>query len=382
MLFADCIGQKEIKAQLLKNAGAERIAHAQLFASTEGSGALSLAVAFAGYILCQQRTATDACGTCPSCQMVKKLGHPDLHFSFPITVKVSLPDSDALLGEFREEFIRNPWFSYNDWMVTLDGENKQGIIPVKESESILRKLSLKSYGGGYKILIIWLPEKMNTQAANKLLKLLEEPPDKTLFLLVTENEEALLRTIVSRTQLLKIDRLRDEEVKAALIQKKGISEAEAENIAYLSAGNFRDALYLAAHETGNEETPFTRFRNWMRMCYKGDLLSVQKWVLECNELSRESMKGFFVYALHMIRESLVLNYGDEKLVRLSGEELEFLKKFSIYIHKGNCRKMIDDLNEAAMQLEWNANIKILLTDLSIRFRNHLRIANPAVKEKV
>ena len=191
-----------------------------------------------------------------------------------------------------------------------------------------------------------------------------------------------MRTIVSRTQLVKIERLSDTEIKESLVREKGLSEAEAGNIAYLAAGNYRDALVLAAHENAGEGTPFTHFRNWMRMCFKGDILALQKWVLEMNELSRESMKGFFVYSLHMIRESLVLNYGDEKLVRLSGEELEFLKKFSVYIHKGNCRKMIEDLNEAAMQAEWNANIKILLTDLSLRFRNHLRIENPAQKAKV
>lgn len=382
MRFSEVFGHKELKASLCRTASSSRIAHAQLFSGPGGAGMLPLAVAFARYLLCKERHAEDACGQCPSCKMVNQLSHPDLHFAFPFTVKKEFPDCDSLLSEFREAFQEQPYLSYGDWMARLDGENKQGIIPVKESENILRKLSIKSYGGGFKIQIIWLPEKMNAAAANKLLKLLEEPPDQTLFLLVSEYEDALLPTILSRTQRLRGDRLRDEEIREALIQKKGLSQAEASTLSFLAAGNLRDAFFLASQERSAEDSPFERFRNWMRLCYKGDVLSLQKWVLENAEQSREAMKGFLVYSLHMIRESLVLNYGDEKLVHLSGEEMEFLRKFSGFIHKGNCRRMIEDLNEAAAQVEWNANLKILLTDLSLRFRDHLKIANPEVVAKV
>ncbi|MCC7301764.1 MAG: hypothetical protein IT233_03890 [Bacteroidia bacterium] len=381
MRFRDVTGQEELKQILRRSAGSERIAHAQLFQGPEGSGMLPLALAFASYLLCERPDVNDSCGECASCRMTSKLAHPDLHLSFPFSVKKEFPDCDALLREFRDAVLAQPYMAYHDWMELLDGENKQGIIPVKESENILRKLSLKSFAGRYKIQVIWLPEKMNTQAANKLLKLLEEPPESTLFLLVTEHEEQLLRTIVSRTQSIKGDRLPDEEVKNYLLTRTSLSEKEAENISRLAAGNLRDALFIASEGNAGEDNPFARFRDWMRLCYKGDVPGIQKWVLRGSEFSRESLKGFLVYSLHMIRESLVLNYGDEKLVHLSGEEMDFLRKFSAFIHKGNCRKMMEDLNEAAVQLEWNANAKILLTDLSLRLRDLLKVPDPGTKIK-
>ncbi len=382
MLFREIVGQKETKAGLLQSFNSSRIAHALLFSGPEGSGSLALAIAYAQYLLCQNKGTDDACGTCSSCLMAQKLGHPDLHLAFPITLNKESQNADDQVIGFRELFLADPYVSYSGWMSSLDGENKQGIIGVKESENILKKLSLTSYAGGFKIMIVWLPEKMNAQAANKLLKIIEEPPDKTVFLLVTENEDRLLPTIVSRTQLVRIRRLTDDEIFESLIRNKQLSESAAKSISWMAEGNYRLALDLAGKDGNAEESDFDRFRNWMRLCYKGDIIPIQSWVNSSAELSREALKGFILHSLQMVRESLLLNYGDAALVRLSGEELEFLKKFSVYIHKGNCRRMIQDLEDAGSAIDWNANIRILLTDLSLRLRNHLRVPNAEVKAQL
>lgn len=375
MQFSGIIGQSAVKQRLVRSAKEGRISHAQLFFGPSGTGGLAMAIAYAQFLLCQSPGENDSCGACASCKQAAKLSHPDLHFSFPLILDKDHKTSDSHLAAFRELFLEAPYMSYNDLMEALDAENKQGVIGVEECNEVLRKLSLTSYAGGFKIMIIWLPEKMNQSGANKLLKIIEEPPDKTVFILVTENEDQLLRTIVSRTQLVKITRLSDEDIRQALMERKQLSAEEAAKVAYLADGSFREALHYVGFRA-EEDYNFQQFRNWMRMCYKAEIVNLQKWAAEIAGEPREAQKGFLTYGLHMIREALLINYADPSLVRLSGEELEFLKKFAPFIHSNNSRKMIEEFNLALTQLSWNANSKILFTDLSLRFSQLIKAPVP------
>ena len=231
----------------------------------------------------------------------------------------------------------------------------------------MRKLSLTTYEGEFKIMIIWLPEKMNMQASNKLLKILEEPPDKTVFLLVSENEEALIRTIVSRTQLIKVNRIADEEIKLALIEK-GIASRDASRIAYLADGNFNAALKLIS-EKQEDNFYLHQFLEWMRMCFKVDIVGIVGWVEEIAnaKVGREKQKEFLSYGLNILRECLAGMYGDKKLLRVDGEELDFVQKLSTRLDGNMCKQLSDELNEAILHIERNGSGKIIFTDLSLKF---------------
>jgi DNA polymerase-3 subunit delta' len=368
MLLKEIIGQEEVKKRLVHSVQENRVSHAQLFLGAEGSGALPLAVAYAQYILCKTRSNGDSCGSCPSCTKNSKLVHPDVHFVYPIALKKGeVEKSTDVATEWREAFLENPYLNLSDWFSHLDAENKQPIIGVEESGEILRKLSLTTYEGEFKIVILWMPEKMNIAAANKLLKILEEPPDKTLFILVSENEEALLRTIYSRTQLIKVNRIADEEIKNALTEKKQLSHADAARIAYLADGNYNAALKLIA-ESPEENLHLQKFREWMRMIFKVDIVGVVSWVEEIanSKVGRENQKAFLLYGLNILRECLVEMYGDKKLLRVDGEELDFVKKLSTLIDGNVCQKLSDELNEAILHIERNGSGKLIFTDLSLK----------------
>ncbi len=368
MLFKDIIGQTEVKKRLVHSVQENRVSHAQLFLGAEGSGALPLAIAYTQYILCKTRRGGDACGMCASCTKIGKLVHPDVHFVYPIAIKKNESEkSTDVVTEWREAFLQNPYLNLSDWFAHLDAENKQPIIGVEESGEILRKLSLTTYEGEFKVMIIWMPEKMNAPAANKLLKILEEPPDKTLFILVSENEEALLRTIYSRTQLIKINRLADEEIKKALIENKGLSAADASKIAYLADGDYNAALKLTAEDPA-ENLHLQKFREWMRMVFKADVISVIAWVEEIAnaKVGRENQKGFLLYGLNILRECLAGMYGDKKLLRVDGEELDFVQKLSTRLDGNICKQLSDELNEAIIHIERNGSGKLVFTDLSLK----------------
>ena len=365
MLFKEIIGQQEVKQRLLQSVKDGRISHAQLFMGPEGSGNLALAIAYAQYIACKNKGENDSCGTCPSCVKYKGLVHPDLHFAYPITSAKENETSTKYLPEWREAMTANPYMNIFQWIQKVGAENKQGVISVYESAEILRKLSLTTYEGGYKVMIIWMPEKMNLASANKLLKILEEPPAKTLFLLVTENSDQLLTTILSRTQLVKVPRIADEDMKEALMERHRLSEGEATRVAYLAEGNYNEALYLVMH-ADEENFNFAQFSTWMRLCYKKDVLKLSHWVEGIATIGREKQKNFLSYALSMTRETLMVSYADASLIRLQGDELEFVKKFSPFIHGENCIPITDELNRAMRDVERNANPKILFTDLSLK----------------
>lgn len=356
-----------MKERLISSVKNGRVSHAQLFLGQDGSGALPLALAYSQLLLCKNKIKNDSCGKCSSCTKSEKLIHPDIHFVYPIALQKDVRMSTDVAAEWREAFLENSYLTLHDWFGHISAENKQPIIGVEESGEILRKLSLTTYEGEFKIMIIWLPEKMNIAAANKLLKILEEPHDKTIFILVSENEEALLKTILSRTQLIKINRISDEEIKNALIEKHNLASNDAARIAYLADGNYNSALKLIS-EKQEDNFYLHQFREWMRMCFKANITGIVSWVEEIAnaKVGREKQKEFLSYGLNIIRECLAEMYGDKKLLRVDGEELDFVRKLSTKLDGNICKQLSDELNEAILHIERNGSGKIIFTDLSLK----------------
>ncbi len=368
MQFKEVIGQKSAKQRLIRSVMEERISHAQLFYGPQGVGKLPLAIAYAQYVSCENRTDEDSCGVCPSCIKYGKLAHPDLHFVFPVVnpkqggVKTV---SDNYIGEWREALISNPYLSESQWYDVIGAENKQGFISRNESSEVLRKLSLKSYESEYKILIIWLAEKMNPPAANSLLKLIEEPPAKTLFLLISEYTDQILPTILSRTQMIRIGPLEPESLKQALKDKSVADEEMINDVLRRSNGNLSTALeLLEAGERENEH--FNEFVFLMRKCYGRDIIEIQKWTEKMAGWGRERLKLFLTYGLRMIRENFILNLKQPGMSYLSKKEEEFSQRFSPFIHQGNVFSMVEEFEKAIDHIEANAYAKLVLLDLAIR----------------
>jgi len=375
MLFKEIIGQQAVKDRLIRSIKEGRISHAQLFLGPEGSGSLALALAYAQYISCSDKQVEDSCGQCLSCVKYNKLVHPDLHFVYPVALSKTNRVSSDLANNWREFFLDNPYITLFGWFETLDAENKQAVIGVDESVDILRKLNLTTYESEYKIMIIWQAEKMNQEAANKLLKILEEPPENTLFLLVCENEDQLLRTIISRTQLIKIFKINDIELINALIERHNVSPEVAKNIAHIADGNYSAALTLI-DETENAKLNLLTFQKLMRISFKFDAKGVMAWIDEIAAAGRERQKQFLNYALRIMRESLIINYANGSLVKLSTEEENFVKNFSPFIHINNIEGIVEELNKAYYHMERNANVKILFMDLAIKFNRLLNLQKP------
>ena len=375
MLFKEIIGQQAVKERLVRSHKEGRISHAQLFLGPQGSGNLPMALAYAQFISCTNKAEDDSCGTCSSCVKYNKLVHPDLHFVYPVALSKDVKTSTDVAAEWREAFLDNPYITLFSWFEQLAAENKQAVIGVEESGEILRKLSLTTYESEYKIMIIWQAEKMNPAAANKLLKILEEPPDKTLFLLVCENEDQLLRTIVSRTQLIKINKISDADLIEALVSHHGQTPDAAEKIAHLADGSYAEALLLVS-ENENAGQNLVSFQKLMRASLKFDPKAVISWIDEVNAGGRERQKNFLNYALHIMRESAMMNYGDESLIKLSADEQEFVKKFSPFIHGANIERFIEELNKAHFHMERNASAKILFMDLAFKFNELLNVPKP------
>jgi len=367
MQFKNVIAHEAEKKHLIHTVQENRISHAQMFLGPEGSGTIPLAVAYAQYILCQNKQDTDSCGECASCIKVQKHNHPDLHFSFPIHLSKEkhIDTSDNVLEYWREILDENPYFGIDDWNVKLGNENKQGIIGTKESQNIVSKISLKSFEGGYKILIMWLPELMNGPASNKLLKFIEEPPNKTVFILVAEDQEQIITTIRSRTQIVKLPRLKEKEVAAFLESEKGISAADSNIIAHLAEGNVGRAIHLLAAQT---ETNFNldNFVNWMRLCYQRNIAKTIDWVDVIAASGRENQKSFLKFCLNMFRQCIIGHYAGSELVVLTDDQNAFLSKFSPFINHKNIAGLSEAFNDAYYHIERNANAKILFLDLSIK----------------
>lgn len=376
MLFSEVIGQKVLKGRILSALSEGRVSHAQLFLGPEGSGSLPLALAYAQYLVCRSPKADDACGQCDSCIKAAKMVHPDITFSFPVVSKekISKPKSVDFINEFREAVLANPYMNYQEWTRALAVENKQGLINIEEARNIIQRLSMKAVEGSFRVVLMWYPEKMNTEAANCLLKILEEPEEKTVFLLVAENDEPIPQTILSRTQLVKLNRLTDEEVYKGI---SSIGEAEPkilQAVARRAEGNYLAALQFM-EDTDPDSDLAERFLDWMRACLKMNVEKLQQLGDELASVGRERQKAFFEYSLSIVRDCLLLNYGDERLVRITGKDLDNFRKFAPFIHKDNAGGFITSFNDAHYHVERNANFKILFMDLSFRLYRLLHAKN-------
>lgn len=366
MHFRDIIGQEESKQRLIKEAKEGKIAHARLFCGNEGIGKLPLAIAYARYLSCEHPTENDACGTCPSCIKYNKLAHPDLHFVFPVIKKKNKDTvSDDYLTEWRELLQSTPYFNLNIWLKEMGAENQQAQIYVKESDEIIRKLSLKSSQGGYKIMIIWLPEKMNTECSNKLLKLLEEPPKQTLFFLISEEPETLLTTILSRTQRFNIPRIEEDDIAEALSREYGLEEKDAIDIAHRSEGSFLKALENI-HLNEENQLYFELFVNLMRLSYQRKVREMKLWSENLAGIGRERQKHFLTFCQRMIRENFIYNFHQPELTYLSVEEKNFSNRFAPFINEGNVIGIMNELNEAQRHIEQNVNAKMVFFDFALK----------------
>lgn len=365
MLYSEIIGQQEAKDRLMKMIRESRVPHALMFTGPEGCGNLPTAFTFAQHLFCTNPNADGPCNTCSACLKVSKLVHPDLHLVFPIAKSKYIKSSDNLVKDFREAYLNNPYISLNQWFGDISAENKQPIIPVEEANDILRKLSYTSYEGSYKIMIIWQPEKMNTEAANKLLKILEEPPEKTIFILVSNQPEALLATILSRVQVIPFRPLAEKDIAAGLIDRYKVNEEVARQTAMLANGSFPEAVSLL---TQNEENVsfLHHFQTFMRLALRFDCGKALQWVDDNASTGREKQKQFLQYGLEIFRDALMFNFGDQNLVRLSGQERDFLSKFAPFVNQKNYEDLVEAFNSNYYFVERNANPKILFLDLLLR----------------
>jgi DNA polymerase-3 subunit delta' len=363
VLFKDIPGLDNIKSTLRRSVQNSHLAHAQLFDCSLGGGGLALALAFATYINCENRTEEDACGACASCIKMNKLIHPDLHFIFPVasSKKIEGKTSEAFLSYWRSFVLENPYRILPEWLDYIHTENKQGNISVEESRGILRKLSVKSYEGEYKILIIWKPDIMNASASNAILKILEEPPYKTLFLLVSDQSDRLLTTIISRTQRIAVPAFTDDDIRGFL-KKQAVSDAISNQIAYLCDGNLSEAIQLVK-ETQDDRSEW--FVEWMRSCYKNDISFLVKAADTFDVMNKEKQKGLLDYALRLFRDMLVWSHGAGELLRAPQEELTFVQNFSKAVNMGSLESMIQEVNTAFVHIERNVRAKMVFLDLSL-----------------
>jgi DNA polymerase-3 subunit delta' len=364
MLFADVAAPESIKERLTRLAGSGRVAHALLFYGPEGGAQLPTAVAFARYLFCQNRSEHDSCGACASCIKINKLAHPDLHWVFPIALSKDVRKSDDVLADFREAFLEFPYLNLNDWFNSLSAENKQPVIGKDEANEIIRKLNYTSYEGRGKIMIVWMPEKMNTEASNKLLKILEEPPDETFFFLVSESVEQLLPTILSRVQMIQVHQAQVSEVAKVVAKHFELSQQVAEALTATAQGDVRQA-FLLADENVSENIYLELYRNFMRNCLRFDPFKITAWIDELQGLGREKQKHFLDYALHMFRNSILVKHIPQQ-VHGSPEEKDFLQKFHPYITMRNHEALTEEFSKATYHIERNASTKIVFMDLALK----------------
>ena len=375
MNFSQIPGQKAVIDRLRSSVAENRVSHALLFYGPEGSGKFALALAFARYVNCENRTAEDACGVCPSCVKYDRLIHPDLHFVFPVIKKKSgtEPVSDTFISQWRAMVLRSAWFSLSTWTEAMEVANEQALIPVAEAAEIIRKLSLKSFESDFKIMIIWLPEKMNAETANKLLKIIEEPPARTLFILVSEEDDKLLPTITSRCQHIRIPAIPSGDLSAHLVQTLGIDRDKASGIAAIANGNLVRAMELARDDESTT-IHLDRFTRLMRTAYTRDIHSLVTWSEETAGLGRERQKSFLSYSLRMIRENFILNFNgrENRLVYLTRAEDEFSDRFHPFINDRNINALNREFNLAYAHVESNGNTKMIFLDLALKTMRLIR----------
>lgn len=374
MLFKDIPGQAAVKQRLIESVLSNRVSHAQLFFGPEGCGKLALAIAYAQYINCRNRTPADACGVCPSCQKIQKLAHPDIHFSYPIasaTGSKKLKSTD-LLPEWRELLLENnAEITLEEWYTSIELETKQGIISTDECNDIITKLNYKSYESEYRFQIIWMVERLYHAAAPKLLKILEEPPEKTIFILITETPDALLATIRSRTQLIKINKYSDDVIAAEISRIKQLSSDKLNYIVKLAQGNLKAAISLC-EELENSDFNFNTFKELMRISFQLDLVKLQALIKTIGGIGRERQRKLISYGMRIVRACLLVNNGNAVLVKLPEDEFNWMINLAPYIHHGNIQRLEEEFSKALFHIERNGAGKIIFTDLAFKLNTLLK----------
>ncbi|MFN5369927.1 MAG: ATP-binding protein [Bacteroidia bacterium] len=365
MLFSKVVGHSALKKKLISNALNGRVAHTQLFAGPEGCGALPLAIAYARFLRCENKLPDDGCGTCSSCIKMNKLVHPDVHFTFPAIKEDSKSKglSTEYIAEFREAFLQNPYMSLENWSDWIDAGNKIPSIYADEANEIIRQIGLVAVEEGFKIFIVWLPELMNVQAANRLLKTLEEPSDKTLILLVSERPHDLLATILSRAQMQKIERYSVDECAQIVAALSNESIEKCRKAAEIAEGNASVARWLVENQDESDEQ-LNLFRTWMLGCYTYNISELILLTDQFHKLGREWQKGFLTYGLFMVRQTMLKNH-QASLNRLTDSEHAFLDKFARFFHPGNYERITGFINDALLHIERNGNGKIVFFDSSL-----------------
>ena len=367
MLFKDIIGQQEVKHRLIQSVQKGYIPHARMISGPEGVGKLALAIAYARYLNCTNRSDEDACGTCPSCVKFNKLSHPDIHFVFPIVKndKKKKEICDDYLKEWREFILSNPYSNLSSWLNFINAENSQGLIYAKESNEIIRKLNLKAYEAKYKIMIVWMPEKMHESCSNKLLKMIEEPPANTVFLLVSEEPDKVIGTIQSRTQSFPVPPIEREDLTQALTTNFRLNENEISTIVHLANGSYLKAIEVI--ETSDENRQHLElFITIMRNCWKRDVKNMKAKAETFASLGREKQKAFLVYAQKMIRENFIYRLNLPEVNYMNPEEAAFSKNFSPYVSENNVIDLMEELALAERHIESNVNSRMVFFDLSMK----------------
>ena len=367
----EVIGQEEVWQRLTEMVREERLPHAIMLCGPQGCGKMALALAFASYLLCQNRDGhNEACGECKQCKMLEKWGHPDLLFSYP-TIKTPAmgsehkPVSEDFAEEWRNMISRSPYFNIEQWMTEIGAENQQAIITAGESDELNRKLSLKSSQGGYKVSVIWLPERMNIECANKILKLIEEPPSHTVFIMVSENPDSLLETIRSRVQRIDVKKTDNESIQKALVSKYGITEDDAMRVARLANGDWLTAVGELTADSENKDF-LADFQSLMRLAYQRNVRELKRWSDNINSYGREKQKRFLTYFLRLIRESFMYNFQQPDLSYLTSQEEAFTANFARFVNENNILQINELANKAIRDISQNANGKIVFFDMALQ----------------
>ena len=377
MKFEEVIGQGGAKHRLIKLVEEGRVPHAMLFTGPKGCGKMALAMAFASYLLCADRHDGDSCGKCPQCIMLRKWAHPDLHFTYPV-IKLPgsssdyKPISDDFSKEWHDLLADGPYFTIEQWLVAMRTTSQQAIMTVKEADTISHKLSLRSSQGGYKVSLIWLPERMREDTANKLLKMIEEPPSQTVFIMVSENPAALLETIRSRTQQFALQRIAVDDIEQALVQKRGIDGEPAKRLARFAEGSWLKAIDALDAESENREF-LADFMTLNRLSFSRDVAGLAKWCSDVAKYGREKQKRMLTYFLRMTRESFIYNFHIPQLSYMTVQEENFVKKFAPFMNENNVMEMSDLLTEAIYDIGRNVNAKILFFDVALQSTRLIRL---------
>ena len=369
MAFEQVIGQREVQQRLMQMVDEDRLPHAIMLTGQQGAGKLALAIGFAKVLL-SQGGETSMFGEPIESPMLRKLEHPDLHFTYPTIKLPSMssdhkPVSDDFAREWHELVMAGPYFTMNEWLEQMGGENQQAIITAGESDELVRKLSLKSSQGGYKVSVIWLPERMNQECANKILKLLEEPPSQTVFIMACEEPDRLLETIRSRVQRIDVRKIDTDDIRQALIEKRGLTEDVAQRVSRMANGSWLKALEMLSADSENELF-LDMFQTLMRLSYQRKVKDLKTWSERMASLGREKQKRFLDYFLRLTRENFMYNFKQEDLCYMTQREEDFAKNFARFINEANVLPIYDLINKAIRDIGQNANAKIVFYDLALQ----------------